>query len=142
MSFYTLVIVKLETDSIRFSAVQKLISIIIDNVLTSYFSWIWGPAWAMYNVLAVSNTSSRGILVTRCLAISWQFRYKVTSVVDTLITILDHFLDNFGTVNFATSSECECRSELVYTNETFWLVPGPSYRGMKIIKIRTINNNK
>ena len=82
-------------------------------VLTSYFSWIWGPAWAMYNVLAVSNTSSKGILVTRCLAISWQFKYKVTSVVDTLMTILDHFLVNFGTVNFATSSECECKSELV-----------------------------
>lgn len=44
------------------------------------------------------------------------------------MTIFDHFFVNFGTVNFATSSECECSSEFVYTSETFWLEPGPSCR--------------
>jgi len=82
-------------------------------VLTSYRSWMCGPACAMYRVLAVSNTNSWGILVTFCRAISWQLRYKMTSLVETLMTIFDHFFVSFGTVNFATSSECECSSEFV-----------------------------
>lgn len=44
------------------------------GILTSYRSWMCGPACAMYSVLAVSNTNSCGILVTLCRAISWQLR--------------------------------------------------------------------
>lgn len=83
------------------------------SILTSYRSWMCGPACAMYRVLAVSNTNSWGILITFCRAISWQLRYKMTSLVETLMTIFDHFFVSFGTINFATSSECECSSEFV-----------------------------
>jgi len=41
------------------------------TILTSYRSWICGPACARYSVLAVSNTNSWGILVTFCRDISW-----------------------------------------------------------------------
>ena len=59
----------------------------------------------------------------------------MTSVLVTRMTNIDHFFTSLGTVNLTTSSENECRSELVYTSEIFWFDDGPSCGELRILVI-------
>lgn len=69
--------------------------------LTSYGSCIFGPACAMYNVDAESNTNSRGSLSTITVSLSLQLKNSVTFSADTLKANLVHLPTKRGTWKLA-----------------------------------------